>query len=256
MSWQQQYQDRFYRSRPDWQNGSQQFRNVIDSHLPADATVLELGAGPSNRTTKFLSERSSCVDGLDIDEQVKNNEYLNQRIVYDGAKFPLPGASYDAVVADYVLEHVEQPHEVFSEISRVLKPGGVFLFRTPNLFHYVSLISFLTPHFVHQLCRKFVHGVGDHPDPYPTFYRLNSERRIRRHCKDVGMQAIELQMVEKEPSYLMFSRPAFLAGVAYERSVNSSNWFKSLRVNIFGAIRREPELNIRAGNQQPVKEAA
>jgi SAM-dependent methyltransferase len=239
MSWQQQYQDRFYRSRPDWRNGSQQFRDVIDLHLPADAMVLELGAGPSNRTTKFLSERSAGVDGLDIDEQVKNNEFLNRKLIYDGRAFPLEDASYDAVVADYVLEHVEQPHAVFSEIARVLRPGGVFLFRTPNLFHYVSLISFLTPHIVHRLCRKFVHGTDDVPEPYPTFYRLNTERRIRRLCNDTGLQEIELQMIEKEPSYLMFSRPTFLAGVAYERSVNSSDWLRSLRVNIFGALRRE-----------------
>ena len=138
----------------------------------------------------------------------------------------------------------------------MLKPGGVFLFRTPNLFHYVSLISFLTPHFIHQLCRKFVHGVGDQPDPYPTFYRLNSERRIQRHCNDVGLQAIELQMIEKEPSYLMFSRPAFLAGVAYERTVNSSDWFKSLRVNIFGALRREPELESQTDARKPVQRSA
>jgi ubiquinone/menaquinone biosynthesis C-methylase UbiE len=241
MSWQQQYQDRFYRSRPDWRNGSQQFRDVIDSHLPADAIVLELGAGPSNRTTKYLSERSACVDGLDIDEQVKSNEFLNRAFVYAGQEFPLEDASYDAVVADYVLEHIEKPQAVLAEITRVLRPRGVFLFRTPNLFHYVSLISAMTPHVVHRICRKFVHGSDNTPDPYPTFYRLNTRRRIRQLCRDTGLCSIELQMIEKEPSYLMFSRPAFLVGVAYERLVNSSAWLNSFRVNILGAIRREPD---------------
>lgn len=240
MSWQQRYVDRFYRTRANWQNGSQQFHHLIETHIAENAVVLELGAGPSNHTTKHLSERSSCVDGLDIDQQVKDNEFLDQRIVYNGEEFPLEDARYDAVVADYVLEHIEYPQRVLAEISRVLKPGGVFLFRTPNLFHYVGMVSFLTPHLVHRLGAKFVHGTPAAPEPYPTFYRLNTARRIRRLCQHAGLQPTELEMVEKEPSYLMFSRPAFLAGVAYERLVNSTRWLSLLRVNIFGVCQRQP----------------
>lgn len=40
---------------------------------------------------------------------------------------------FDLVTAHHLLEHVPDPHELFSEISRILKKGGMLLIRTPNV---------------------------------------------------------------------------------------------------------------------------
>ncbi len=45
---------------------------------------------------------------------------------------PLADASFDAVVCSEVLEHVAAPGTLIEEAARVLRPGGVFCFDTPN----------------------------------------------------------------------------------------------------------------------------
>ena len=43
-----------------------------------------------------------------------------------------PAASFDVVVMWHVLEHVSDPRPTVAEVSRILRPGGVFLVGVPN----------------------------------------------------------------------------------------------------------------------------
>jgi ubiquinone/menaquinone biosynthesis C-methylase UbiE len=43
---------------------------------------------------------------------------------YDLHNLPFPDASFDFVVAEAILEHVEDPLKAISELHRVLRPGG------------------------------------------------------------------------------------------------------------------------------------
>jgi 2-polyprenyl-6-hydroxyphenyl methylase/3-demethylubiquinone-9 3-methyltransferase len=57
------------------------------------------------------------------------------RIGYDvgvGEALPYDDAGFDAAVCVDVLEHVTDLHRVLSEVARVLRPGGLFLFDTIN----------------------------------------------------------------------------------------------------------------------------
>ena len=50
----------------------------------------------------------------------------------DAESLPWPAASFDIVVADSVIEHLERPDLALAEIHRVLRPGGVFAAWSPN----------------------------------------------------------------------------------------------------------------------------
>jgi SAM-dependent methyltransferase len=52
-------------------------------------------------------------------------------LLADGHQLPFSNASMDAVVIQAVLEHVLAPHEVVSEVHRVLKPHGLVFADTP-----------------------------------------------------------------------------------------------------------------------------
>jgi 2-polyprenyl-3-methyl-5-hydroxy-6-metoxy-1,4-benzoquinol methylase len=76
------------------------------------------------------------------------------------------------VFPDNVLEHLYEPEEVFREVARVLKPGGVFLFKTPNKWHYMPTIAQLTPHGFHRAVNRW-RGRAE-IDIFPTRYRANT----------------------------------------------------------------------------------
>jgi len=228
--------DRFYRG--ERYDGTKLFYDWIRQHTGPETVLLNLGAGPATgQVVRNLKGRVAKVVGADIDPDVLGNAELDEAHVLTSDLLPFPDQSFDVVLSDYVLEHVEHPRGFLSEVNRVLRPGGRFFFRTPNRSHYVALISRATPHWFHELVANRVRGRGDHDHaPYPTFYRMNSVARLRRTAEACGFSSSDLRLVEMEPSYLMISRVLFLGGVAYERLVNHFDALAPLRANIFGCL--------------------
>jgi len=197
-----------------------------------------VGAGPTNRSSVFLATLGE-LHGLDPDPDVRNNEALTSASVLEGNRFPFDEGSFDGCISNYVLEHVEHPTEHLAEVRRVLKPGAPYVFRTPNRFHYVPLVSSLTPHSFHVRVANRLRNLDEEShDPYPTYYRLNSRRAVRRHAREAKLDLELLRMIEKEPTYGKSSRLLFLAFTAYERMVNATPLLADLRSNILAVLRR------------------
>jgi SAM-dependent methyltransferase len=240
MTWQERLLRRYYASRPGWRDGTGEFFDLLRDQIPDGAEVLELGCGPANPVTDFLAEHAEAVDGLDVDPDARTNPACREVHLYDGGDWPLPDASYDAVVCNYVLEHVADPDRLTRELHRVLRPGGVFVFRAPNRWHYVSLVASLTSHRIHELLANRLRHLDNHAhDPYPTFYRMNSLRTIRRLMERHHLRPRVLCTIEKQPVYGRAHPLLYLAFMLYERTVNSAEEFAGLRANILGAWVRE-----------------
>jgi SAM-dependent methyltransferase len=230
------YFQEYYFSRPAYLSGTVEFHEMARAALGSGRDMLEIGAGPENHTSLFLSKLGD-LHGVDISDEILGNRHLKTARVYDGKKLPYPDESFDLCVSDYVLEHVEDPATHFQEVARVLRPGGRYCFRTPNLLHYVALGSSLLPHSLHLKLANRLRGAGpDAHDPYPTFYRCNSRRAVRKLLRHAGLKELELRMVEKEPSYGRMGATLFFPMMAYERIVNSAEIFGAFRANIFGVV--------------------
>ena len=217
-------------------NGTIKFYNWIWQFLDQSSVILNLGAGPTTGDSiKCFKGKVKKVVGADIDKVILNNKDLDAAYVIADNHLPFEDNTFDLVLSDYVLEHIESPYEFLSEIYRVLKPGKSFFFRTPNDKHYVTLISHFTPHSFHLMFSNKVRGLSknDHA-PYKSYYKMNSKKKLRKLAAATGFHNIELIMVEAEPSYLMFNSFFFLLGVWYERMVNNFERLSSIRANIFG----------------------
>ncbi len=235
MGWQETYMEKYYSGKCGWIDGTTQFHNLCRRFISEKSKVLELGAGPSNRTSEFLSKNAGSVTGLDVDNEVKGNRFLSSAYVYDGKRFPLPNSTFDVVVSDYVMEHVEHPFKACEEINRILVPGGTFVFRAPNVYHYVPVFSRFLPMDLSNWVRNLP---SDAHDPYPTFYRFNSVGKCKKTFESTGFEIIEMELVEKQPSYGMKSRFLFFPLLTYERLVNSLEAFCHFRANIFCAAKK------------------
>lgn len=237
--WRAKYVERFYRSRPGWIDGTTEFHGMLRRHIAGGARVLEIGSGSGNPTSAFLATITPDLVGLEVAVPTAANAFVRGTCLYDGLRLPFRSQVFDAAVSNYVLEHVEHPEDLCGEVHRVLRRGGVFVFRTPNLCHYVSLAGRVMPHWITRWLANWLRALpeGSH-EPHRTYYRMNAPGRIRRLLTSTGFEIAELTLVEKEPSYGLRSRVLFLAFLAYERVVNSSRLFQRLRANLFCVARR------------------
>ena len=91
--------------------------------LGREARILDLGSGMDRRTPNTINLEIEATPNVDV--------------LGDGHKLPFKDAVFDAVISEAVLEHVQDPNRVVSEMHRVLKPGGYVCAAVPFLqgFH-------------------------------------------------------------------------------------------------------------------------
>jgi SAM-dependent methyltransferase len=160
---------------PDYRTESDLLHEAVTSYLRPDSVVLDLGCGGGKLFPRDYRAPDRRIVGVDLDPAIWENPLLDERHLAPIDNLPLSGASVDLVYSRYVMEHVENPKAVFAEVSRVLRPGGVFIVLTPNLRHYVSAISRLTPQAFHGFYNARAGEV--HRTPFRP-----STRRTPRAC--------------------------------------------------------------------------
>jgi SAM-dependent methyltransferase len=223
---------------PNFSNNwdDQLFRERIKKEIKSEFTVLDLGAGAGIISYMDFRGLAKKICGIDLDPRVIYNPFLDEGKVADANQIPYPNDSFDLVFSDNVMEHLDEPLLIFNEVKRVLKPGGKFLIKTPNKYHYVPTISRLTPHSFHQYVNKMRGREED--DTFPTFYNANSKKDVSKLAKDSGLYIESLDLIEGRPEYLRGIWPAYLLGILYERTVNAFDFLKSFRVILIGCFRK------------------
>ncbi len=183
--------------------------------LAMDArTILNVGCGrgagaedPSRYRAKLhdLRGEGRRVIGIDVDPAAAANPLVDEfRLIEEPKSWPVESKSIDLAVVDYVLEHVERPREFFEELHRTLKPGGVACMRTPNRWSYVSMLARLIPNRMHARVVSKAQDGREEQDVFPTFYRCNTKRALRRFVKGLSFDHVAYA-IEVTPAYLAFS---------------------------------------------------
>jgi ubiquinone/menaquinone biosynthesis C-methylase UbiE len=212
------------------------FREAILANLSPSSTVLDVGAGAGIVEAMNFRDKVARICGVDLDERVAGNPMLHEGRVADAAHIPYPDASFDLIFADNVMEHLERPTEVFTELARVLKPGGKLLFKTPNRTHYMPMIARMTPHWFHQYYNR--KRGRDAEDTFPTCYRANARRDIELLAGGAGLVVSRVKLIEGRPEYLRMSALTYVAGLLYERFVNATEAMAGIRILIIAELRK------------------
>jgi SAM-dependent methyltransferase len=110
---------------------------VIRHGLPAGVGVdLGCGDGKLMRILLDAAGASPSLVGVDLDPLETRDASASgvYRRVHTapGDRIPEPSASFDFVFSNSVLEHIDDIEPVISEVGRLLRPGGVFLFTVPS----------------------------------------------------------------------------------------------------------------------------
>ncbi len=204
-------------------DGTVAFYSRIHSLLEPQSIVLDIGCGHGKRQNdpsklhsrlRDLRPHVRRVIGIDVDLSAASNPTLHEFRAIHNSGWPVENNSVDLAFSDYVLEHVQQPGEFFLECFRVLRPGGILCLRTVNVWGYVGLIARLIPNRHHFSVLKRVSAPRQ--EAYPTFYRCNTLRSLRRILGQTGFDAV-VWSIDSEPHYVDFGVWAYALGVLYQR---------------------------------------
>jgi 2-polyprenyl-6-hydroxyphenyl methylase/3-demethylubiquinone-9 3-methyltransferase len=100
-------------------------------------SVLDVGCG-AGFLSNALALTGMKVTGVDLSEDslaVAQRHDTTKKVKYISAnayQLPFADSSFDVLTAMDFLEHVDRPEDIIKEFSRVLKPGGIFIFHTFN----------------------------------------------------------------------------------------------------------------------------
>ena len=148
-------------------------RYAIASELVAGKIVADIASGEGYGTA-ILAQSAAHVTGIDIDPQsvsAASGKYKSNNLIFSQGSadnMPLEDASVDVLVSFETIEHHDKHEEMFLEIRRVLRPGGLLIMSSPNKKYYSDLPQKSNPFHVKELyveefdslCRKHFSHVG------------------------------------------------------------------------------------------------
>jgi SAM-dependent methyltransferase len=152
--------------------------------------VLEAGCGA--RSPIGFGNRAHVV-GLDVDrEAMSRNDGLDETIVGDLERYPLPAEAFDIVFCHYVLEHLRDPEHALANMRQALRAGGWLMLIFPNRRSLKGLVTRLTPHSLHRLGYRVLFGRGFSPCE-TRFASSVSVDGIRNFAESADLQVLALE---------------------------------------------------------------
>lgn len=210
--------------------------------IPQNASWLDVGCGrrllPDWREEgeKKLLARASSLVGIDLDlGSLKDNTTAHHRVFGPVDALPFRADSFDVVTANMVVEHLSNPEASFAEVARVLRPGGLFLFHTPNAKAFPTSVARVIPEAVKAPLARTFDGRRA-ADVFPTFYRCNTAEDIARCAHSAGMVPVEISFVSTTAIFSVVP-PLALFELLWLRSLRSDSR-RHLRSNVIAVLRK------------------
>jgi 2-polyprenyl-6-hydroxyphenyl methylase/3-demethylubiquinone-9 3-methyltransferase len=192
------------RGTQEFRNAARAYRRRLDAVLAEikkwvspPASIIDLGAAQGNFSL-LLAQAGYSVTWNDY--LASREGYVRLKMDNEPIKF-LPGnafelgleASFDAVLALELIEHVAHPDDFLRSCAKLVKPGGVVIVSTPNgdyLLNKLPRFSNFSPEELVQFeSRQFA------PDGDGHIFALH-EDEIRRLVPAAGLQLEQLRFFD------------------------------------------------------------
>jgi ubiquinone/menaquinone biosynthesis C-methylase UbiE len=148
---------------------------------------------------------------------------------------PFEASSFDLVTANMVVEHLDRPEDQFREVYRVLRPGGRFIFHTPNAHGHFAVMRRLAPEKLKDGLMRLLDG-RDPEDIFPVHYKANSRGKIERVAKMAGFDVVKTKMIVSDAIFSVFP-PIAVIELLWIRLLMTAA-MKPLRTNIIAVLQK------------------
>lgn len=218
LSKQEALRERYKALKPDYQPSLEVYTEWLSSLVTPQTRLLDAGCGPGGLVKQYVDVAGRVVGVDHYAATFQEPAEISTLVGSDLDRLPFPNASFDVVTCSWVLEHLRNPQAVFAEVTRVLKPGGHFLFITPNKLNYVVRLRQLMPN---QLGRRATRAIYARDEDFinPTYYRANSFGTIDRLAREAGLHNVRFEHIG-DPTYLAFNEALFRASLFAERLID------------------------------------
>jgi SAM-dependent methyltransferase len=166
-----------YSSPDDW------YEAAVAGLVTATTTWLDVGCGrnvfPSNRAAaKLLAERCRLLVGIDPSDNIHANDIIHERAQCVLEDY-VTDRRFDLVTLRMVAEHITDPVGTVRALARLTSAGGRVVIYTVSKWSPVTVVSAITPFRFHVAAKRFLWRT-DERDTFPTAYRMNTRRELRR----------------------------------------------------------------------------
>ncbi len=166
----------------------------IAEKISNNSVVLDVGCS-SGMMGRYLALNKGCVvDGIDIDKQALENCYpIYRKVVIknletDELTDSFAQHSYDFIIVADVMEHLNNPDQLLSQLRMLVKPHGTIIFSVPNITHLAASLELLSGNFSYSQ-----NGLLDN-----THIRFYSRKTLIAKFLTSGLYAWEIDAVHKE----------------------------------------------------------
>lgn len=233
------------RIAPEIRSAYYYYETQLFEVVPTGAVWLDVGCGhrllheQRRHEEEELVARAKLLVGLDYDRASSaKHRTLNVRVRGDIGRLPFRENSFDVISANMVVEHLRAPRTQFAEIKRVLKPGGLFVFHTPNRNSPLIFTASLMPYTLRSRIVTLIEGRAE-ADIFPTYYRANTEKNLLQIARDIGFEIVRVELVASSGHPVLgLCPPVGVLELLYLKAIRQYRCLRQLRTNIVAVLRK------------------
>lgn len=232
---QERYRQRYKQMKAGYRPALEVYKDMISGLVNAGTMLLDAGCGEGGLTTDYQGQAKQVVGVDRYLMPIRETIHLEQIADADLGALPFPDQTFTVITSSWVLEHLQNPARVFGEITRVLKPGGHFIFITPNAYNYLIWARRLIPNKVSTPVVDKIYKRGE-DYIFPTFYRANTRRAIDSYLMPLGYQCQRFEYIS-DPTYTAFNEVLFRLSIVVEQVLDVV--WKQSHVHLVGCYQKK-----------------
>jgi len=194
---------------PGLRSSQYEYQDAVSAAMRLGSRWLDLGCGHQVFAEWMIAEERDVVSragffaGIDVDVPgIRAHRSLHNPVLGNLTALPFSDGSFDIVTANMVVEHLDQPLAVLAEVYRVLRPGGRFIFHTPNSKCFAMRVGSWLPQPAKNLLIGFFEARKEH-DIFKTFYQMNTAPAVAALGAKAGFRVADIRQVNTSAATVM-----------------------------------------------------
>lgn len=138
--------ERWKRAREISEERGRFVETVISKEIiPTGLRILDLGSGEGG-TAKILSGKNDVVSfDVNAERLLRQGKNSFQKVLGDSKNLPFTSKSFDVIILQDVIEHLQHKSKTIISLHSLLKKNGIIYLSTPNKFSIFNIIA--DPHW-------------------------------------------------------------------------------------------------------------